>query len=326
MLVYVNNLKKHFVLNRTFLGDSGCVKAVDGVSFGINRGETFALVGESGSGKTTVGRLVLGLLGPDSGEIRFDGEDILGLRRREMRGKRRKMQMIFQDPFGSLNPRMTVGGMLREILAFHNVVDRDLVEGRILELLRLVGLEPSCKSRYPHEFSGGERQRIAVARAVSLEPEFIVADEPVSALDVSIRGQILNLLIKLQEKLNLAYLFIAHDLAVVRSIAHRTGVMYLGKFLEVADTEELFTNPLHPYTRALLSSVPAADPGKKKRKPLLSGEVYDAPSGVAGCRFSSRCPRVKEECRRDAPGLVEVEENHFVACSRIQSADSRPSE
>ncbi len=306
------------------MGSSGYIRAVDGVSFKVNSGETFALVGESGSGKTTVGFLVLGLLRPTEGEVYFKGEDLFNLRVEEMRRIRRSMQMVFQDPYGSLNPRQTVGGMLKEVLSFHHVVEPDLVEGRAEEILRLVGLKPVCKSRYPHEFSGGERQRIAIARAISLEPELIVADEPVSALDVSIRGQILNLLRELQEKLNLAYLFIAHDLAVVRFISQRVGVMYLGKLLEVADTEKLFKKPLHPYTKALLSAIPIPDPGRRKKEDLLSGEMPDALGKLSGCRFSSRCPYVREKCRREEPPLVEVEEDHFAACHLIkpQAVDS----
>ena len=313
-LVNVDRLKKHFPLNSGFFKTGGCVRAVDGVSLGINKGETFAIVGESGSGKTTVGFLMLGLLTPTEGKVYFKGEDIFSMGGELRRKIRRSMQMVFQDPYGSLNPRETVGGMLGEILRFHHIVERDSIGGKIDEILQVVGLPPRCKSLYPHEFSGGERQRIAIARAICLEPELIVADEPVSALDVSIRGQILNLLRELQEKLNLAYLFIAHDLAVVRFISHRVGVMYLGRLLEVAGTEELFTNPLHPYTRALLRSVPVPDPDRRGKKELLSCEIPDACREISGCRFNSRCQYADGKCRNEEPELVEVEEKHFVAC------------
>jgi oligopeptide transport system ATP-binding protein len=322
-LLSVNQLKKYFPLRGRFLGNGSCIREVDGVSFNVNSGETFALVGESGSGKTTVGFLVLGLLRPTEGRVYLKGQDIFGLRTEEMRRMRRSMQMVFQDPYGSLNPRQTVGGMLREVLSFHRVVEPDSVEGKIDEILELVGLKPVCKSRYPHEFSGGERQRIAIARAISLEPELIVADEPVSALDVSIRGQILNLLRGLQERLNLAYLFIAHDLAVVRFISQRVGVMYFGKLLEAANTEALFKEPLHPYTKALLRSIPVPDPDRRKRKELLPGEMPGALGKLSGCRFSSRCPYVMEKCRQEEPLLIEVEENHFAACHLYQDSGFR---
>ncbi len=314
MLLRVCGLKKFFPFKGGIFGKAGVVKAVDGASFEIGKGQTFALVGESGSGKTTVGLLTLGLLSPTSGGVYFEGHDIFKLSALEMRERRRRMQMVFQDPYGSLNPRMTVGKMLKEVLSFHCVVEPDFARERIDELLDLVGLDSSYARRYPHEFSGGERQRIGIARAISLGPRLIVADEPVSALDVSIRGQILNLLRDLQEKLGLAYLFIAHDLAVVRYVSHRVGVMYLGRIVEEADTEELFTHPLHPYTRALLDSIPVPDPEIRRKRTVPAEEAPEDYEECPGCRFYSRCPLAKRKCKEVEPELIAVEDNHLVAC------------
>ncbi len=314
MLLRVCGLKKFFPFTGGVFGKGGVVKAVDGTSFEIANGETFALVGESGSGKTTTGLLTLGLLSPTAGGVYFEGDNIFKLNASEMRERRRRMQMVFQDPYGSLNPRMTVGKMLREVLSFHHVVEPDFVRERINELLKVVGLDSSYVRRYPHEFSGGERQRIGIARAISLEPRLIVADEPVSALDVSIRGQILNLLRELQEKLGLAYLFIAHDLAVVRYVSRRVGVMYLGRIVEEADTEEMFARPLHPYTRALLDSIPVPDPEIRNKRTMPAGEAPEDYEECPGCRFYSRCPRAERKCKEVEPELVAVEDNHLVAC------------
>jgi oligopeptide/dipeptide ABC transporter ATP-binding protein len=319
MLLRICGLKKFFPFKGGIFSKAGIVKAVDGISFEIREGQTFALVGESGSGKTTVGLLALGLLSPTAGGVYPEGHNIFKLKASEMRERRRRMQMVFQDPYGSLNPRMTIGEMLREVLAFHRVVEPNFVNERTDELLKLVGLDSSYASRYPHEFSGGERQRIGIARAISIEPRLIVADEPVSSLDVSIRGQILNLLRDLQEKLGLAYLFIAHDLAVVRYISHRVGVMYLGRIVEEADTEELFTSPLHPYTRALLNSIPVPDPKTRSKRTVPAGEAPEDYEECAGCMFYNRCPRAERKCKEVEPELVTVEDNHLVACHLIDN-------
>ena len=295
------------------------MKAVDGVSLHVEEGETLALVGESGSGKTTTGFLVLGLISPTGGEVYFRGENIYALGARELRKRRPMMQMIFQDPYGSLNPRITVGKMLEETLSFHNVVEPGFIKDRISELLNLVGLDSSYACRYPHEFSGGERQRVGIARAVSLEPRMIVADEPVSALDVSIRGQILNLLLDLQKKLGISYLFIAHDLAVVRCISHRVAVMYLGKIVEEASTEELFNNPLHPYTKILLSSVPVPDPEMRGRRKITPGEIPDIPVETGGCKFLDRCPAAGDMCKKSEPELARAADGHLAACHMIHT-------
>ena len=298
------------------------MKAVDGVSLHVDEGETLALVGESGSGKTTAGFLVLGLISPTGGEVYFRGENIYALGARELQKKRPMMQMIFQDPYGSLNPRMTAGKMLEEALSFHRIVAPEFIKDRTSELLNLVGLDSSYASRYPHEFSGGERQRVGIARAVSLEPRIIVADEPVSALDVSIKGQILNLLLSLQKKLGISYLFIAHDLAVIRGISHRVAVMYLGKIVEEAPTEELFSNPLHPYTKTLLSSVPVPDPEMRGRKKIIPAEIQDIPVETGGCKFLDRCPAAGDMCKKSEPELVPAGDGHLAACHMIHTVEN----
>jgi oligopeptide/dipeptide ABC transporter ATP-binding protein len=315
-LVEIKDLKKYFPVPHKQV-----VRAVDGVSFTINRGETLGLVGESGCGKTTVGRCILRLIEPTSGEIRFDGRDLLKLDRGEMRGLRRRMQIIFQDPYSSLNPRMKVGSIIAEPLEIHRVGDRRERKDRVAELLRVVGLDPDYANRYPHQFSGGQRQRIGIARALALNPDFIVADEPVSALDVSVQAQVVNLLQDLQERFGLTYLFISHGLAVVKHISTRVGVMYLGKLVELAPAQEIYANPQHPYTQALLRAIPIPDPDAKRRMAQrLGGDVPNPIAPPGGCRFHTRCPQAIERCGNEEPELVEVSPGHFVACVLHQQA------
>jgi peptide/nickel transport system ATP-binding protein/oligopeptide transport system ATP-binding protein len=316
-LLEAENLVKHFVADRSMFGRSTAfIKAVDGVSFSVERGKTLALVGESGCGKSTLSRLVLRLIEPDAGAIRFEGRDLLALDANALRAFRRDAQIIFQDPYASLNPRMTVSQILSEPLALHDLVPPARRRQRVEELLRLVGLEPRFARRYPHEFSGGQRQRIAIARALAVEPKLIICDEPVSALDVSIRSQILNLLRDLQDRLGLAYIFVSHDLAVVRHIADRVAVMNLGVIVETADTKTLFAYPRHPYSRALLSAIPVPNPRTKHGRILLHGEMPSALNPPPGCRFHTRCPYVVERCRIEAPQLIADALGHATACHR----------
>src|SRR5438477_3596293 len=306
-LLRVKDLVKHFPVKAGLLSRTvERVHAVDGVSFTIRRGETFGLVGESGCGKSTTGRCILRLIEPTSGEVSFQGRDLLSLGSDELRRFRRDMQIIFQDPYSSLNPRMTAGQIVEEPLIIHRIADRRGRRDRVAELLRLVGLEPEHAGRYPHEFSGGQRQRIGIARALALNPRFIVCDEPVSALDVSVQAQIVNLLQDLQEELGLTYLFISHGLSVVEHISTCVGIMYLGKLVEVASSEEIFHNPLHPYTRALLSAIPVPDPEMSHQRLPLKGDIPTAIEPPSGCRFRTRCPIAEARCADEEPQLVEV--------------------
>ena len=320
-LIEVNNLKMYFPVSSGMLFQRTVanIKAVDGVSFVIKRGETLGLVGESGCGKTTTGRCILQLYKPTEGSITFDGRELTGMGSRELRSMRREMQVIFQDPYSSLNPRMTAGNIIGEPLVVHGLVENKAeYRERVANLLQNVGLNPYMADRFPHEFSGGQRQRIGVARALSVSPKFIVADEPVSALDVSIQAQIVNLLEDLQNEFNLTYLFIAHDLSVVRHISDRVGVMYLGHIVEMADRNEIYVNPIHPYTKALLSAVPIPDPviDAQRERVLLTGEVPSPLNPPSGCVFHPRCPITIDECNQVTPELREVEPNHWAACIR----------
>ena len=319
VLLEVKNLKMHFPVSSGFLSrkPTGYVKAVDDVSFTVKRGETLGLVGESGCGKTTTGRCILQLYKPTDGQVIFDGQDLTRLNTKNMRAMRREMQVIFQDPYSSLNPRMTAGNIIGEPLIVHGLVSgKDEYKEKVAELLTNVGLNPYMADRFPHEFSGGQRQRIGVARALSVSPKFIVADEPVSALDVSIQAQIINLLEDLQEQFNLTYLFIAHDLSVVRHISDRVGVMYLGHMVELAERNEIYRNPIHPYTRALLSAVPIPDPvlDAQRERVLLTGEVPSPLNPPSGCVFHPRCPDANDTCSQILPNLREVELDHHSAC------------
>jgi peptide/nickel transport system ATP-binding protein/oligopeptide transport system ATP-binding protein len=317
-LLEVEGLVKHFVAARSVFGTpTAHVKAVDGVSFTVEAGKTLALVGESGCGKSTVSRLVLRLIEPDSGQVRFEGRDLLALDADQLRSFRRNAQIIFQDPYASLNPRMTVSQILTEPLALHDLVPAARRRERVEELLRLVGLEPRFARRYPHEFSGGQRQRIAIARALAVEPKLVICDEPVSALDVSIRSQILNLLRNLQDRLGLAYIFVSHDLAVVKHIADRVAVMNLGVIVETADARALFAAPRHPYSRALLSAIPVPKPRAKRSRIVLQGEMPSALDPPAGCRFHTRCPYVIDRCRIEVPQLLADGAGHATACHRV---------
>lgn len=323
-LLEVNGLKKYFPIRKGFLRHTvGYVKAVDGVDFYVKNGETLALVGESGCGKTTTGRAVLRALEPTTGQILFrlgdEAVDIAELDRKGLLKVRRNMQMVFQDPYSSLNPRMTVRDIIQEPLIENRIFRGKDLEDRILALVKAVGLRPEHLNRYPHAFSGGQRQRIGIARALALDPKLIVADEPVSALDVSIQAQIINLLMKLQDEFKLSYLFISHDLSVVRHISHRVAVMYLGKIVEMGNTEDIFENPKHPYTEALISAVPKPDPRMRARRITLSGEVGDASKIPGGCRFHTRCRYAKDICRQEEPPFAAIsnqnsEGERFVAC------------
>ena len=318
VLLDVRGLQMHFPVSKGVIFQSrvGEIKAVDGVSFQIMRGETLGLVGESGCGKTTIGRCILQLLRPTGGEVRFRGEDLTQLSGRAMRPLRKELQVIFQDPYGSLNPRMTVGAIVEEPLIIHKIGDRNERKARMQELFEVVGLNPNMMDRYPYEFSGGQRQRIGIARALAVNPTFIVCDEPVSALDVSIQAQVINLLRSLQERFDLTYLFIAHDLSVVRHISDRVAVMYLGKIVEITGRDELYQDPKHPYTRALLSAVPIPDPvvEASRERIILTGDVPSPIDPPKGCSFHPRCPFAMDVCREITPVLKQTTQGHSVAC------------
>src|SRR4051812_46840660 len=324
-LLDVRGLKMYFPINQGVLFQRrvGWVRAVDDVSFRIAQGETLGLVGESGCGKSTTGRAILQLYRPTAGEVYLDGQDLTRLGGGDLRRTRRKMQMIFQDPYASLNPRMTVGSIIAEPLEIHGLARGKAKQERVQELLRLVGLNPYFANRYPHEFSGGQRQRIGIARALAVEPRFIICDEPISALDVSIQAQIINLLEELQSELGLTYLFIAHDLAVVRHISNRVAVMYVGKLMEVADRNSLYERPLHPYTQALLSAIPVPDPiqERKRTRVILRGDVPSPVNPPTGCRFNPRCRYAEANCTTDEPPLIQVDQNHTVACHYWQEIE-----
>lgn len=318
-ILEVQNLVKYFpIRGGIFLKKTGAVHAVDGISLKIRKGETLGLVGESGCGKSTAGRAILQLYKPTAGRVHFEGKDLGDLSKMEMRSMRRNMQIIFQDPFESLNSRHTVQNILEEPFVVHKIGSREKRKEEVHKLIKRVGLSENSLQKFPHEFSGGQRQRIGIARAIALKPKFIVCDEPVSALDVSIQSQILNLLLELQQEMNLTLLFIAHDLAVVRHISDRIAVMYLGKIVEITDAERIYHHPLHPYTKALISAIPIPDPIAKKDKIILQGDVPSPINPPSGCRFNTRCPFVKEICRQEAPELKEAPETtdsqHLVAC------------
>lgn len=317
-ILQVKNLKKYFPVRTGVVSRvTGHVRAVDGVSFDIRAGETFALVGESGCGKSTTGRTILRLTGATDGSVSYRGEEILTAAPERMRQLRKDMQIVFQDPYSALNPRLTIGAAIQEILRVHNIATGAEAREKVEEVLTRCGLQAYHHDRYPHEFSGGQRQRVVIARALALDPTFIVADEPISALDVSIQSQIINLLEELQDSLDLTYLFISHDLGVVRHMADRVGVMYLGKLVEVANTKEFYREPLHPYSQALLSAIPVSDPRVKKKRIVLSGDVPSPANPPGGCPFHTRCPKVMDVCRTVAPQLKPTPSGHQVACHLV---------
>lgn len=317
-LIDVRDLVKHFPIDDS----DDVVKAVDGVSFDIREGETLGLVGESGCGKSTVGRCIIRLHEPTSGEVLFEGKNIIGLPDRDMQALRREMQIIFQDPYASLNPRLSILSIVSEPLKIHGVSSKQERQDRVADLLSKVGLDPKYMHRYPHEFSGGQRQRIGIARALALNPKLIICDEPVSALDVSVQAQVVNLLQDLQQEFGLTYLFISHGLAVVEHISNRVAVMYLGKIVEIADSVELYKNPLHPYTKALLSAIPVPDPKQKRERIVLKGDVPTPINPPSGCRFRTRCPFAIEDCAAVLPELADYGNGHMAACIRIKELEA----
>ena len=322
VLLHVDQLVKHFPIMKGSIirKQVGAVRAVDGISFDVYSGETLGLVGESGCGKSTTGRAILQLHKPTSGKVEFEGKNLVTMKGEELRHMRRKMQMIFQDPYASLNPRMTVGEIIGEPLLIHGIMDKKGAENRVAELLSVVGLNPAYANRYPHEFSGGQRQRVGVARALALQPKLIVCDEPISALDVSIQAQVVNLLEDLQHQLGLTYLFIAHDLSMVRHISNRVAVMYLGVMVELATRDDVYKNPLHPYTQALLSAVPIPDPvaEETRKRQILHGEIPSPINPPSGCRFRTRCPLAVDVCAQMRPEWREATPGHFVACHLVK--------
>ena len=324
ILLQLEDIKLYYTVAGKRLGTTDYVKAVDGVSFEVRRGEVFGIVGESGCGKSTLGRGICKLEKPTGGKVILDGEDISGYNDNQMRPVRKKVQMVFQDPYASLNPRMSVFDIIAEPLMIHKLAkDKAEMEEKVLKLLRKVGLDDYHANRYPHEFSGGQRQRIGIARALAVQPSLIIADEPVSALDVSIQAQVLNLMNQLKKDFNLTYIFVAHDLSVVEHISDRVGVMYLGNFVEVGNKESLYTNPLHPYTQALLSAVPVPDPTAKKERVILEGNIPSPLNPPKGCKFHTRCPKAMECCKAEAPGRYQVSEDHYVYCHLYDEASRR---
>jgi oligopeptide transport system ATP-binding protein len=316
-LLEVKNLKQYYIINKGFLGEKKVVKAVDGVSFTIRQGETLGIVGESGCGKSSLGRSVIRLLQPTSGEVHFEGEDITKMSQSEMKKIRKEIQMVFQDPYASLNPRSTIRSILETPLITHGNKNKKSRTQIIENLIEKIGLRKEQLDRYPHEFSGGQRQRIGIARALTLNPKLIVADEPVSALDVSVQSQVLNLMVELQKEFNLSYMFISHDLSVVKHISDRVAVMYLGRIVEIAEVESMYATPLHPYTKALMSAVPLPDPTKKRERIILQGDLPSPVNPPTGCTFHTRCPIATEECKHTIPTLREIKEDHFASCLKL---------
>jgi oligopeptide/dipeptide ABC transporter ATP-binding protein len=313
-LLEIKNLKQHFPISKGFLSEKKYVKAVDGVSFTLNKGETLGIVGESGCGKSSLGRSILRLAEPTSGEIKFKGQDILKFNRKQMKNIRKNMQIVFQDPYASLNPRSTIRSILEAPLKIHGIGNREERMKLIESLVEKIGIRKDQLDNYPHEFSGGQRQRIGIARALTLNPDLIIADEPVSALDVSVQSQVLNLFVELQKEFNLSYIFISHDLSVVQHISDRVAVMYLGKIVELAHVDQLYQNPLHPYTKSLLSALPIPDPSQKRERIILEGDLPSPINPPTGCAFHTRCPVATSDCRTETPELREKQFGHWAAC------------